>query len=209
LTLGGVGSGTIISNIEVVANLDDGIEFFGGTVNVTNVLIGFQGDDGLDIDMNYAGTITNFVVINGSNSDESLEIDGPEGTTYTSGLFNLVNGTTNGNGDFKSKAQGTVTNVKLGTSKIRASYQNACADPKTDAFTYLTQTSPTLKFINSEFATVSVYTASDDGAAQPNTCSVFPADQTAAENVMNSTTSTGFNSDGFATWTWIGVNGKL
>ena len=31
LTLGGVGSGTEIDHIEVVANVDDGVEFFGGT----------------------------------------------------------------------------------------------------------------------------------------------------------------------------------
>lgn len=209
LTLGGVGSGTSISNIEVVSNLDDGIEFFGGTVNVSNVLIGHQGDDGLDIDQNYAGTITNFVVINGSNSDKALEIDGPENTTYTSGLFTLLNGTTNGTGDFKSKAQGTINNVKMGVVKIRASYQNSCADPKTDAFTYLTQGSPKLIFTGSEFTSVSVYTASDNGGSPATACSVFPADQTAAQNAITSTTATGFSSSGFASWTWMGVNGKL
>jgi hypothetical protein len=36
LTLGGVGSGTIIEYVEVVANQDDGIEWFGGTVSVKN-----------------------------------------------------------------------------------------------------------------------------------------------------------------------------
>ena len=34
LTLGGVGSGTTISNIEIISNDDDGIEFFGGNVDV-------------------------------------------------------------------------------------------------------------------------------------------------------------------------------
>ncbi len=209
LTLGGVGSGTSISNIEVVSNLDDGIEFFGGTVNVSNVLIGHQGDDAIDIDMNYSGTVTNFVVINGVNSDKSLEVDGPEGTTYTSGLFTLLNGTTNGTGDFKSKAQGTINNVKMGVAKIRASYQNACVDPKTDAFTYLTQGSPTLVFTGAEFSSVLVYTASDDGGNPATGCTVFAADQTAAEGAMTSATATGFASTGFASWTWMGVNNKL
>ena len=36
LTLGGVGSLTTISNIEIISSLDDGIEFFGGTVNISN-----------------------------------------------------------------------------------------------------------------------------------------------------------------------------
>ena len=39
LTLGGVGSGTVIENVEVVANQDDGIEWFGGTVSVKNALV--------------------------------------------------------------------------------------------------------------------------------------------------------------------------
>ena len=46
-------------NIEVVANVDDGIEFFGGTVNATNLLVWGQGDDGLDIDQAYSGTVDN------------------------------------------------------------------------------------------------------------------------------------------------------
>ena len=81
LTLGGVGSGTTIDNVEIVGNVDDGIEFFGGTVNATNLLVWAQGDDGLDIDQAYSGTIDNAVVVQGSISDHGLEIDGPEGFT--------------------------------------------------------------------------------------------------------------------------------
>ena len=33
LTLGGVGNGTAIEYVDVYANKDDGIEFFGGTVS--------------------------------------------------------------------------------------------------------------------------------------------------------------------------------
>ncbi len=54
LTLGGVGTGTTISHVEVVGNQDDGIEFFGGTVNASNLIVWGQGDDGLDIDQSYA-----------------------------------------------------------------------------------------------------------------------------------------------------------
>lgn len=90
LTLGGVGSGTVIDNIEVVGNLDDGIEFFGGTVNASNLLVWAQGDDAFDIDQAYAGTISNFVNIEGADSDHALEIDGPEGTYEAS--FVMENG---------------------------------------------------------------------------------------------------------------------
>ncbi|MDV7186646.1 hypothetical protein R3X25_05080 [Lutibacter sp. TH_r2] len=117
LTLGGVGSGTTISNIEIVGNVDDGIEFFGGTVNVSNVLIWAQGDDALDIDQAYSGTIDNAVVVLGDNSDHGLEIDGPEGTIegqFTLQNVTLIGNTNTDNGeyaDFRSLAMGTTTNI--------------------------------------------------------------------------------------------------
>ncbi|MFV9551609.1 hypothetical protein [Algibacter sp. PT7-4] len=117
LTLGGVGNKTVIDNIEVIANVDDGIEFFGGTVNASNLLVWAQGDDALDIDQAYSGTIDNAVVVLGAASDHALEIDGREGTA--TGSFTLQNVTLIGNldtpngeyADFRSKATGTVKNV--------------------------------------------------------------------------------------------------
>ena len=117
LTLGGVGSKTVIDNVEIVANVDDGIEFFGGTVNATNLLVWAQGDDGLDIDQAYAGTIDNAVVILGAASDHALEIDGREGSAP--GAFTMQNITLIGNldtengeyADFRSRATGSVSNV--------------------------------------------------------------------------------------------------
>lgn len=55
LTLGGVGSGTIIENIEVIANQDDGIEFFGGAANVKYASILFCDDDYFDWDQGWYG----------------------------------------------------------------------------------------------------------------------------------------------------------
>jgi hypothetical protein len=77
LSLGGVGSGTQISHIEIVANLDDGIEFFGGTVNISDVVVWNVGDDGLDTDQGWKGTCSNFVVLTPGNN--LLELDGIEG----------------------------------------------------------------------------------------------------------------------------------
>ncbi len=78
LTLGGVGNATVVENIEVVANQDDGIEWFGGTVNVTNVVVWNVGDDGIDTDQSWAGTLDNFVVV--SPTGHCFELDGPEGS---------------------------------------------------------------------------------------------------------------------------------
>ncbi|MCW1912199.1 hypothetical protein OJ996_01355 [Luteolibacter sp. GHJ8] len=56
LTLGGVGSGTIIEHVEVYANSDDGVEFFGGTVNTKYLVMAYNQDDSFDIDMGHTGT---------------------------------------------------------------------------------------------------------------------------------------------------------
>ncbi|NRA51785.1 MAG: hypothetical protein HRU12_21890, partial [Phaeodactylibacter sp.] len=78
LTLGGVGSGTTINNVEVVANQDDGIEWFGGTVSVNDVVVWNAGDDAIDTDQAWAGTLDNFFVVTPVGS--CFELDGPEGT---------------------------------------------------------------------------------------------------------------------------------
>ena len=117
LTLGGVGDNTIINNVEVVANSDDGIEFFGGTVNANNLLIWASGDDGIDIDQAYSGTISNSVVILGDNSDHALEIDGPEGSLFDSFILNnitLIGNEITENGeyaDYRSNAMGSTNNI--------------------------------------------------------------------------------------------------
>jgi hypothetical protein len=89
LTLGGVGAGTTIENIEVVANQDDGIEWFGGTVNVNNVVVWNVGDDGIDTDQSWKGTLDNFIVL--SPAGHCFELDGPEGS-YAAGHL-IKNGT--------------------------------------------------------------------------------------------------------------------
>ena len=78
LTLGGIGSGTIVENVEVVGNQDDAIECFGGKVNLTNVVSWNAGDDGFDTDQSWGGTLDNFVIISPAN--HMFELDGPEGS---------------------------------------------------------------------------------------------------------------------------------
>ena len=97
LTLGGVGSGTIIENIEIIANQDDGIEWFGGTVNAKNLLTWGHGDDGLDVDQEYSGTISNALVIQGDEPGSAFELDGAEGTNHGK-AFTMKDITILGNG---------------------------------------------------------------------------------------------------------------
>jgi hypothetical protein len=55
ITLGSVGRGTTIDHVEIVANDDDGIEFFGGTVNVKYVAMWWGNDDMFDWDLGWRG----------------------------------------------------------------------------------------------------------------------------------------------------------
>ncbi|WP_421751848.1 hypothetical protein [Croceimicrobium sp.] len=90
LTMGGVGSGTTIDHIEIVANQDDGIEWFGGAVSLNNVLIWNCGDDGLDTDQDWIGTCEDFIIVSPDGS--AFELDGPEGS-LNRGTHQFNNGT--------------------------------------------------------------------------------------------------------------------
>jgi len=78
VTLGGVGQGTLISFVEVYANFDDGIEWFGGTANGNNLHVLFVGDDGIDVDEGYTG-VNQFVFVVMPFFNEN------DGTSYGSG----------------------------------------------------------------------------------------------------------------------------
>jgi len=153
LTLGGVGSGTKINHVEVVANVDDGIEFFGGTVNASNLLVWGQGDDAIDIDQAYAGTIDGAMVILTDASDHGFEVDGPEGSAP--GSFTLKNVTVLGatkacnalgvNGemaDFRKAATGSLSNILF---KDFSGGKDVELDASADAASY---TAGTLTFVN-------------------------------------------------------------
>ena len=153
LTLGGVGSGTTVNQIEVLGNVDDGIEFFGGTVKATNLLVWGQGDDAIDIDQAYAGTIDGALVVLTAASDHGFEIDGPEGSAP--GRFTLKNATVIGAtddcdaegvdgemADFRKGATGDILNILF---KDFAGGKDVELDASADASTY---TAGTLTFVN-------------------------------------------------------------
>lgn len=76
LTIGALGRGTTIENIEIWGNTDDGVEIFGGNVNLKNIAIFNAQDDGLDMDVGYHGTVQFLLVVGGANTDKLGEWDG-------------------------------------------------------------------------------------------------------------------------------------
>ncbi|WP_436514809.1 hypothetical protein [Ekhidna sp. To15] len=164
-TLGGVGSGTTIDHIEIYANSDDGIEFFGGNVDVDYLVVTQVGDDAIDIDQSYSGEVSNYLVTVDDNSDEGLEIDGREGDLLggTADNFTLTNGTIQATGgasitcDFKSKARGTVNNLNAngGQIKLSASFDTETLDSEEDAAQNVIDGNLVFTAVN---ATFSIYT---------------------------------------------------
>jgi hypothetical protein len=101
LTLGGVGSGTIIENVQTIYANDDAFEFFGGTVNAKNLYAFATADDDFDFDFGYTGTITNGVskrdpqFVDNGDAGNGVECDndgtGSSAQPYTHPkLFNMV-----------------------------------------------------------------------------------------------------------------------
>ncbi|MBL6722156.1 MAG: hypothetical protein ISQ08_12175 [Planctomycetes bacterium] len=103
LSLGGIGRGTDIHHVEIMNNVDDGIEIWGGTFNLKNFSIWNIGDDSLDIDQGFRGRAQYGLIVQGFSTDASqgsgvgdnaCEIDGAEDSDWqpvtTTSLYNLT-----------------------------------------------------------------------------------------------------------------------
>jgi hypothetical protein len=87
LTLGGVGSGTSISYIDIFASGDDGVEWFGGTVDVNYLTVAFAEDDSFDWDNGWKGKGQFWFAIQRADiANHGGELDGavPDGATLYS-----------------------------------------------------------------------------------------------------------------------------
>jgi len=62
ITLGGCGRQTVVDHVQSHMGLDDGIEVFGGTVDLRHVVISQPDDDGLDWDLGWRGTAQFLIV---------------------------------------------------------------------------------------------------------------------------------------------------
>ncbi len=87
LTLGAVGRLTDVDHVEVFQNKDDGLEMFGGAVNLKHIVAANGGDDGIDYDEGWRGKAQFVFVMQGTpgadRSDKGAEQDGgnsPDGS---------------------------------------------------------------------------------------------------------------------------------
>ena len=113
LTLYSVGSGTTIENVAILNGKDDGVEFFGGTVSVTNYYAENNEDDAVDWTEGWSGTLTDAYLLHSSTGfSTALEGDGlnnnPKFVNLTA--ISTVDGTAL---QFKKESGATITNLYL------------------------------------------------------------------------------------------------
>ncbi len=70
-----VGSGTNVDYVQVHNNSDDGVEFFGGTVNAKHIVLTGNEDDALDWTMGWNGKVQFVAVRQTSSSEHCIEAD--------------------------------------------------------------------------------------------------------------------------------------
>ena len=79
LTTGGIGSGTTLENIMSFNSSDDGVEFFGGSVNIRNLAVIGASDDSLDVDSGAQANVETVIVVQRSSTGDSIiELDSPD-----------------------------------------------------------------------------------------------------------------------------------
>lgn len=113
----GVGAGTTVNHIQVHKNGDDGIEFFGGSVAVKNVVLTGTQDDALDYDDGWNGSAQFVIIHNYGTGGNAIEADGDAADVFDPADPILANFTIIGGGDdgpnFKSAAEGELWNSIL------------------------------------------------------------------------------------------------
>ena len=72
----GVGRGTVVDYVQVKHNKDDGVEFFGGTVDAKHLVLTSIGDDSLDYTFGWTGRVQYAVIQqSGDDADNGIEAD--------------------------------------------------------------------------------------------------------------------------------------
>lgn len=80
ISFGGVGRGTIVEHVEVFGNDDDGLEMWGGTVDLKYIVAAFNGDDSFDYDAGWRGRGQFWLSVQAADvGDNAGEHDGGDG----------------------------------------------------------------------------------------------------------------------------------
>lgn len=155
LTCGSVGRGTTLDHIEIISNGDDGIEFFGGTVDIKYAVIKFCEDDYIDWDQGYIGNgqyifgvalPTTAGDVAEAYSDNGLEMDGDDFNRPTWPVPNsdpkFCNITMLGRGsdvafELKARTKGTLWNSVMTNYATGANFASVTTPINVDCNTFV------------------------------------------------------------------------
>lgn len=206
LTLGGVGSATTISYIEVVGNQDDGIEWFGGTVDVTNAVVWNAGDDAIDTDQAWRGTLDNFAIIGGADTDHALEMDGPEGTDNDN-AHTVTNGSVKG---YIDTDDGTPTGAGTEMADLRSGLDASINNVYFFNFPDPLNAAGRGDFSISDCDQCTLATLQGTLNGSATIAETFKGISTAAaSSVALGANTVGVDASVFANWTWADADGQL
>ena len=138
ITMAGIGTGTTMDYVQVHNSSDDGIEFFGGTVNAKHIVLTGNDDDNLDTDVGFNGALQFVILVQRDNggdrgveaSDGSAKaLSNPKFANFTfvmrgAGGVGLMSNTgtnniyLNGVVTTKNGAAGTCVDVDDSTTKV-------------------------------------------------------------------------------------------
>lgn len=191
LTMGSVGKGTVIEHVEVVANDDDGFEWFGGTVDCKYLTVLFCNDDYFDWDQGWTGRAQYLFGVMlpafgqlSAQGDEGFEIDGDDQDSNNSPLSNptVYNATIIGRSAnrgilAKENTQGEISNSIFANFPQGIDLDNDRAIDAVDQWE-----NGDLVFLNNSFAGVATSLTVGGGAASASQLADFSADGNITDN---------------------------
>ncbi|HKX90141.1 MAG TPA: hypothetical protein VJM13_13085, partial [Sphingopyxis sp.] len=224
LTMGGVGNATTIDHVQIHNSSDDGVEIFGGRVNVKYLAVTGADDDGLDTDLGYRGTVQFYLYVQKptGDGDSAFEADSNGNEDALPRQYTRVSNATvvrqragsGGNsillrgGTDYALLNSVITNTAgacldidaTGGTTTRAA-DNALEDLGPPVFRSVQLACPTAFRADGNEATVATIfgtgTNNNNSAFTPSLSSVFI--NGANENGVTATDPTPFNADAFAT----------
>ena len=150
----GVGSGTVVEHVQIHMNQDDGVEMFGGTVNLKYVLVTGARDDSFDWTDGWTGK-AQFLVVQqyGDDADNGFEVDNSSknneaqprsaATIYNATLVGAPSGPESDNGMLiREGAAGTFANfIVTGFNKVGLDINNGATHAQANSGTLVVKNS--------------------------------------------------------------------
>lgn len=113
LTLQGVGHGTTVEYVQVHNNLDDGVEWFGGTVNAKYLVLTGNDDDDIDFDEGYQGNIQYAII------RKNPALEAPTGSNDPRAIE-----ANSSDEDYVPQTEGTLANITIIGSQMNKAEDN-------------------------------------------------------------------------------------